>query len=256
MKITDTIRACVMEQAGEHRVRRAQIGLIYCAVQLESGATGVAFTFPAERSGQAGSARPCGAGLSGQGNLAGRTADQLIEHLGSEDLVSSALGMAASNAVIAASLPDPRALRGDILDNLDIRKGDRICMVGCFLPVLDRLANLAVEVHTVDRVAKPGAEPAERVEQLLPESQVAIITGTSIINGTIDELLRLSAGCREVAILGPSTPLLAEAFRGHRVHCLSGVRVDDPDEVFRVIGEGGGFRFFKNYTTKLNIRLD
>ena len=250
MKITDTIRECIMKPAAGQRVRRAQIGLIYCAVQLESGATGVAFTFPAERSGQ-----PCGAGLSGQGNLAGRTADQLIEHLGSGQLVSSALGMAAANAVIAASLPDPQAVRGDILDHLDIRKGDRICMVGCFLPVLDRLTELSVAVDTVDQAVKPGAEPAERVEQLLPESQVAIITGTSIINGTIDRLLRLAMGCREVAILGPSTPLLAEAFRGLPVHCLSGVRVDTPDEVFRIIGEGGGFRFFKDHTTKLNIRL-
>jgi len=251
MKVTDTIRSHIMDQAAGRQVRRAQIGLIYCAVQLDSGTTGVAFTFPAQRSD-----RPCGAGLSGQGNLAGRAADQLIEHLGSEDLVSSALGMAASNAVIADSYPDPRALGGDILDHLDIRKGDRICMVGCFLPVLEKLGNLSVQVRTVDQVAKPGAEPAERVEQLLPESQVAIITGTSLINATIDNLLRLAAGCREVAILGPSTPLLAEAFRGLPVHCLSGIRVDDPDAVFRIIGEGGGFRFFKDYTTKFNILLD
>jgi uncharacterized protein (DUF4213/DUF364 family) len=57
-----------------------------------------------------------------------------------------------------------------------------------------------------------------------------------------------------VAILGPSTPLLADAFRGLPVHCLSGIHVDDADEVFRIIGEGGGFRFFKDFTTKLNIR--
>jgi uncharacterized protein (DUF4213/DUF364 family) len=250
MKITDSIRESIVQQAAEHTVRRAQIGLIYCAVQLEGGSTGVAFTFPAERSGL-----PCGAGLSGEGNLAGRTADQLIEHLGSKELVSSALGMAAANAVITASFADPHAVGGDILDHLDIRKGDRICMVGCFLPVLEKLGNLSVKVNTVDQVPKPGAEPAERAEQLLPESQVAIITGTSIINNTIDELLGLAAGCREVAILGPSTPLLAGAFRGLGVHCLSGIQVDDPDEVFRIIGEGGGFRFFKDYTTKLNIRL-
>jgi hypothetical protein len=240
-----------MDQAAGKRVRRAQIGLIYCAVQLDSSSTGVAFTFPAERSGQ-----PCGAGLSGQGDLAGRGADQLIEHLGSEELVSSALGMAAANAVITDSFADPHALGGDTLDHLDIRRGDRICMVGCFLPVLEKLGNLSVKVTTVDRAAKPGAEPAERSEQLLPESQVAIITGTSIINNTIDGLLGLAADCREVAILGPSTPLLAAAFRGLPVHCLSGIHVDDAEAVFRIIGEGGGFRFFKDHTTKLNIRLD
>jgi uncharacterized protein (DUF4213/DUF364 family) len=251
MKIVDIIRRSVLEKAAGSRVQRVQIGLIYCAVQLESGSTGVAFTFPAERS-----AQPCGAGLSGQGHLAGREAGQIIEHLGSGELVSSALGMAAANAVVAESFSGRKILQGDILDHLDIREGDRICMVGCFLPVMEKLGGLSVQVTAVDQVEKPGAEPSASSRRLLPECQVAIITGTSIINGTIDGLLRLAEHCREVAILGPSTPLLAAAFRGKPVHCLSGIRVDDPDGVFRIIGEGGGFRFFKEHTTKLNMRLD
>ncbi|MBN2551901.1 MAG: DUF364 domain-containing protein [Spirochaetales bacterium] len=248
--VSQRIRDQIRERAEEVRVLRAQIGLIYCAVQLESGATGTAFTFPAQRSGQ-----PCGAGLSGQGHLAGRKAQQLIEHLGSEELVSSALGMAAANAVIAEFFRDPRAAGGDILDHLDIREGDRVCMVGCFLPVLEKLKTVSVDVSAVDQTPKPGAGPEGDSRRLLPHSQVAIITATSIINDTIDDLLRLAAGCREVAILGPSTPLLAGAFRDLPVRCLSGIRIDDPDAVFRIIGEGGGFRFYKNHTTKLNIRL-
>jgi hypothetical protein len=31
----------------------------------------------------------------------------------------------------------------------------------------------------------------------------------------------------------------------------TGIRVDDPDAVFRIIGEGGGFRLFEDHTTKL-----
>ena len=250
MTVAETIRGLILEQGAGTRVRRVQIGLIYCAVQLEPGSTGVAFTFPGQRSSQ-----PCAQGLSGRGHLAGSKAEDLVEQLGSDDLISSALGMAAANALIADSIDDPTATPGDILDQLDIREGDRLCMVGCFLPVLDKLKNASVQVTAVDQVAKPGAEPAENSGRLLPESQVAIITGTSIINNTIDALLDLAAGCREVAILGPSTPLLAGAFADLPVHCLSGIRVDEPQSVFQVIGEGGGFRFFKDHTTKLNIRL-
>ena len=250
MSVAETIRSLVLERGVETPVRRAQVGLIYCAVQLETGTTGVAFTFPDQRSG-----KHCGRGLIGRGHLAGRKAEQLVEQLGSEDLVSSALGMAAANALIADSFIDSRATPGDVLDQLDIREGDRLCMVGCFLPVLEKLKSASVQVTAVDQVVKVGAEPAENSERPLPESQVAIITGTSIINNTIDALLELAAGCREVAILGPSTPLLAEAFRDLPVHCLSGIRIDEPDAVFRIIGEGGGFRFFKDHTTKLNIPL-
>jgi uncharacterized protein (DUF4213/DUF364 family) len=232
VSVAETIRSLVLERGAGTPVRRVQVGLIYCAVQLETGTTGVAFTFPDQRSGQ-----------------------KMVEQLGSEDLVSSALALATANALIADSSGDSQTTVGDVLDQLDIREGDRLCMVGCFLPVLEKLKTASVQVTAVDQVVKAGAEPAENSERLLPESQVAIITGTSIINNTIDALLELAAGCREVAILGPSTPLLAEAFRDLPVHCLSGIRIDEPDAVFRIIGEGGGFRFFKDHTTKLNIPL-
>ena len=250
MSVAETIRALVLERGAGTPVRRVQVGLIYCAVQLETGTTGVAFTFPDQRSGQ-----NCGQGLIGRGHLAGRKAEEMVEQLGSEDLVSSALALATANALIADSSGDSQTTVGDVLDQLDIREGDRLCMVGCFLPVLEKLKTASVQVTAVDQVVKAGSEPAENSERLLPESQVAIITGTSIINNTIDALLELAAGCREVAILGPSTPLLAEAFRDLPVHCLSGIRIDEPDAVFRIIGEGGGFRFFKDHTTKLNIPL-
>lgn len=250
MSVAETIRSLVLERGAGTPVRRVQVGLIYCAVQLETGTTGVAFTFPDQRSGQ-----NCGQGLISRGHLAGRKAEEMVEQLGSEDLVSSALALATANALIADFSGDSQTTVGDVLDQLDIREGDRLCMVGCFLPVLEKLKTASVQVTAVDQVVKAGAEPAENSERLLPESQVAIITGTSIINNTIDALLELAAGCREVAILGPSTPLLAEAFRDLPVHCLSGIRIDEPDAVFRIIGEGGGFRFFKDHTTKLNIPL-
>ena len=80
MKITDSIREYILQRAADHRVHRALIGLIYCAVQLEGGTTGVAFTFPAQATAQPGRARPCGAGLSGQGNLAGNTGVNFVKN--------------------------------------------------------------------------------------------------------------------------------------------------------------------------------
>ncbi|UCB44997.1 MAG: hypothetical protein JSV25_12365 [Spirochaetota bacterium] len=144
---------------------------------------------------------------------------------------------------------------GNILENLDIRKGDQVCMVGCFLPVISALKKRRVNVVSVDDVPKPGAKPPEEVENLLPKSQIAIITATTIINNTIDHLLELTASCREVAVLGPSTPILAEAFSHTTVSCLSGIRIVEPEKVLQIIGEGGGFRDFKYYTRKVNLRL-
>jgi len=234
--------------AEQHTVGRAQVGLIYSAVQLDSGTLGVAFTFPESRvcrDGQLGEEKP----------LEGSKASLLLKGLGGLDLLSSTLGLAAANALLACEPPHPEAREGDILDILPLRDGDEVCLVGCFLPILTSLQNRRISVTAVDQVPKPGSLPAEEAEHLLPRSQVAILTATSLINGTLGRLLELCRGCREVALLGPSTPLLAEAFSGTPVTCLSGIRVREPAEVLRSIAEGHGFRVFKRFVRKVNLRL-
>ena len=128
-------------------------------------------------------------------------------------------------------------------------------MVGCFMPLIRALEKRDLYVVSVDEQPKPGARPAEEVEELLPGSQIAIVTATSIINNTIDRILDLAETCREVVVLGPSTPMLREAFSDTPVSCLSGIRILEPEKVLQIIGEGGGFRGFKGYVQKLNLRL-
>jgi uncharacterized protein (DUF4213/DUF364 family) len=128
-------------------------------------------------------------------------------------------------------------------------------MVGCFIPLLKSLQSRQITVTAVDHLPKPGSLPAQEAEQLLPCSQVAIITATSLINGTFDHLLELSLRCREVALLGPSAPLLPEVFFGTPLTCLAGIRVQEPEGVLQSIAEGHGFRVFKRYVRKMNIRI-
>ncbi len=235
--------------AGErHTVRRVQAGLIYTAVQLDSGALGVAYTFP--------ESRDCGAGNAGETrSLAGSKASTLLNGLGGEDSLASTLGLATANALLVCDPPGPQVRQGDILDTLQLRDGDRVCMVGCFLPLLASLQNRQITVTAVDQVAKPGSLPAQEAERLLPRSQVAIITATSLINGSFDHLAVLSRHCREVALPGPSTPLLPEVFAGTPVTCLAGITVQEPDGVLQTISEGRGFRVFKRYVRKVHLRI-
>ena len=97
--------------------------------------------------------------------------------------------------------------------------------------------------------------PEKEAYGLLPQCQVALITSTSIVNHTIDGLLDASRECREVVLLGASTPLLPEAFRNTPVTFLSGVIVNKANEILRIVSEGGGMRYFKNNIKKVNIRL-
>jgi len=249
MGLSNSIIERMSETANNYSLKRVQAGLIYSAVQLDNNATGVAYTFPMKEH--------CGPGMRRDRKpLAGKKAAEIITYLGDKNLIMSSLALATVNALLASEEIPEGVSFGDVLDNLDIRKGDQVCMVGSFLPLLPTLEKRQVKVVAVDETPKPHTGPPEDAEQLLPESQVAIITGTAIINSTIDHMLTLARTCREVAILGASTPLLKEAFAGTSVTCLSGIRVMEPEKVLQTIGEGGGFREFKKYVQKVNLRLE
>ncbi len=248
MGVSQRIIEQLSDVAGRQRVRRVHVGLIYTAVQLDTGDVGVAYTFPQAREC---TGNKCGGGLL----LEGRTAAELIGGLAGGNLLASAVALAAVNALLAGALPPPGTREADILDSLEIQRGDRVCMVGCFVPLLAPLADLGVSLKIFDQTPKAGSRPAEEVEEHLPSSQVAIITATSLINNTLDHLLDQAASCREVAILGSSTPLIPEAFSGTPVSCLAGIRIQEPEGVLRSIAEGQGFCVFKRYVSKVSLRV-
>jgi uncharacterized protein (DUF4213/DUF364 family) len=244
MFIAENIIQFMRSSAEKYTVKRIQVGLIYSVVQLNNHTTGVAYTFP--------KGKHCGT-MDRPLSLAGRKASELIAFLTNTDLVLSSLALATVNAVLA-SMPPPRgAVTGDVLKILDIHRGDTVCMVGCFLPLITALKRKGAKVTSIDEIPKSGSVSSEEVNTLLPHSQVAIITATSIINNTIDHLLELAQSCREVTILGPSTPLLRKAFTGTPVTHISGIRVLEPEPVIQIIGEGGGFRQFKKFCQKVNM---
>lgn len=246
MDVAQSIIESAAEAAKSYILTNVQVGFIYSSVMLEEKYMGVAYTFP--RRGR------CGVrDLGSEKPLCGRTASEMLSYLGEEDLLFSSLALATVNALSAARELPENVQFGDVLDVMEIREGDRVCMVGCFLPLMKALESMNVLLTAVDEIPKPGAKPPEEVESALPKSDVALITGTAIINNTIDHLLDLASSCRELAILGPSTPMLPEAFQYTPVSCLSGIKILEPEDAFRIISEGGGFREFKKFAQKLNI---
>ena len=71
----------------------------------------------------------------------------------------------------------------------------------------------------------------------------------------VDGLLEAARGCRRVALLGASTPLIAEVFDPGTVTMLSGVVVTAPDEVLRIVSEGGGMRQFGPHVRKVTVQV-
>ena len=229
-------------------VKDVRIGLGYTAVQLENGQTGVAFTF------HEGMTRGY-AIFKGLHPLSERDALELLALLDSTDKIEMAVALATANALSNTIQEDLR--EGDIMEYLNIAPDDMVGMVGYFAPMIPRLKKKTSSIMIFEKIKKREGDllPEEDAIRLLPQCQVAIITSTSILNNTIDNILNAARLCREVVLLGASTPLIPDAFAGTAVTFLSGIIITRPQEMLRIVSEGGGVRSFKNNVRKVNLSL-
>ena len=225
-----------------------RIGLIYTAVMLEDGRIGLSFTFHRGRRGNC-------SRLWAVCPMPGRDASELVEMLHAPEEVERAVALATVNALANSKAGGAR--EGDFLGMLDIKPGEQVGMVGLFAPVLPRLRERTSSILIFEQ--NPGRQadllPEEDAYRLLPGCGVALITSTSIVNQTIDRLLAAARSCREVVLLGASTPLVPQAFAGTCVTLLSGVIVHEPGEILRRVSEAGGTRSFKGHVRKVNVAV-
>lgn len=240
--------AHLADAARKVTVADVRIGLGYTAVKLSDGRTGVAYTFRDQ-------AQDGCSVFTGIRPLSGRSASDLPALVKSHDVIEAAVGLACCNAL--ANRLQPVQLGGDILEHLDVRPEDNVAMVGNFGPLVDPLRRCARSLTIFERVAAPTdlLRPRKEAAAALSRCQVAIITATSIINHTVDELLESAHACRQTALVGASTPLVSEAFQATGVDLLSGVVVTSPEEVLQVVSEGGGMRQFGPYVRKVTVNV-
>lgn len=152
--------------------------------------------------------------------------------------------MAAANALnhaAALQLPEDEGAAGSLVRELAIGRGTHVSMVGFFPPVARVFEELGVELDVVDDAKGMGDQGAFR-ERLGAWAEVLVMTSTTLLGDTADELLLVTGPMARVALLGPTTPLLPEAFAGTRVELLGGTVPRDVPEVLRAVRHGGGAR--------------
>ncbi|MEN6300397.1 MAG: DUF364 domain-containing protein [Anaerolineaceae bacterium] len=82
--------------------------------------------------------------------------------------------------------------------------------------------------------------PEEKAQEFIPQADVIAITGTALINHSIEGLLSLCPSDSIVTVLGPSTPMTPLLF-DHGISFLSGSRVIDEEAAITTIQQGASF---------------
>lgn len=89
----------------------------------------------------------------------------------------------------------------------------------------------------------------------MPLADVLVITGTTLVNDTLGELVALARPSARIVVVGPTVTMIPDAFFERGCHILGGVRVTQPDAFLDIIAEGGsGYHFLGKSTVKVTLR--
>ena len=121
-------------------------------------------------------------------------------------------------------------------------------MVGYFAPIISKIRQVGCDLKIVELNPHRGETiSSDEGRTALSRASVAILTGTSLINGTCDDLLSSLGKPRAAVLLGPSSPFCPEVFSGTGLTHIAGARVRDVDAVLRIVSEGGGTMIMKKH---------
>ena len=222
----------------EIEVKDVRIGLAYTGVMLSENYGGVACTPLYEFS--------CCPALGFTETLKGKTADKVLELALSENPLEATVGIATANA-LSHMLHDlePENFPVSNTDILDlIIPEDRVAMVGYFGPLVPKILKITEKLTVLEKreIESPRTRtlPSEKAREILPASDVIILSASTLANRTFDELLSLRGAAREVVLLGPSAPLYPEPFFKRGITAVMGTRIIVPETMLTVVSEAGG----------------
>jgi uncharacterized protein (DUF4213/DUF364 family) len=188
------------------------------------------------------------AAVRGVGSLHERSALELAQYAKSDDPLEATIGVAAINSLL--DVDEERCVELNAADWLAQQGRDRkVAVVGSF-PFVPQLRDKVGTLWVLERHPTEGERDAEEASSIIPQADVVAITGTALINHTVETLLGFCRPDTSVMVLGPSTPLSLVWF-DYGVDVISGTRVVDEELVLRLISQGATFRQVKGPGVRL-----
>jgi hypothetical protein len=187
------------------------------------------------------------------GRLHLKSARELAEFARSDIVLEASIGLAAINSLLEVG--ETQAVEIDAGDVLARRgQGKSVALVGHF-PFIPSLRQSARDLWVIEQNPTVGEYPAEDASEIIPRAEVVALTGSALINQTLDHLLAFCQPGALVMVLGPSTPLSPMWFE-HGVSLISGSRVIDEAAVIRTVGQGATFQQVEGVRKLTLVRQD
>ncbi|AFS78932.1 hypothetical protein DUF364 [Gottschalkia acidurici 9a] len=206
-------------------VERIVFGLFFTGVKLSNGKGGLSYT-PIKALSDAVCCPSSAYAMPTSGKMTGKNVRYFLENMFSGSPLKKTLGIAVINAlattcwsmgkqnntyIIESSL--------DPIDKIEVEENTHTVIVGALVPYIKMLIknNRDMSILELDPTTLKGKEldhyvPSERANEVIPIADYVIITGTTLINDTLEGLLELAKPTAKIIVVGPTVSMMPEAF--------------------------------------------
>ncbi len=217
MELIDALLESVSD--ADCKVKNICVGLHWTMV--ESRYVGLAHTYKTNKKVE----------ICESGNLIGKSALELAGRIKDWEPLEATIGLATINSLI-----NPIGERFNVNEHiLKIAPGKIVTIIGRF-PFNDEVANIAQKTYPIEIEPVRNELPFFAAEEVIPKSDIVIISATALINKSLPRLLQLSKD-KDCIVLGPSTPMNNVLFK-YGASVLAGVRVIEPKALISSIMQG------------------
>ncbi len=247
-------------------IDRVAVGLFFTGVKLTNGAGGVSYT-PVKDIPQAVCCPSSAARIFDPAKINGMPAAEVLPALSSREPIKTAISIATLNALSATcweqGLSDNYRIQvdTDAVDVVHMPAENSVAVVGAFVPILRKLKARGGRWWVIEQHPQTlkGDElehfiPADQSTETISAADVLIVTGVTLVNHTLDPILKAARPDAEIAVIGPTASMLPDALFARGVRVEGGVWVKKPDKLLDILAAGGsGYHFFNKLAPRFVI---
>lgn len=248
------IKTKYTDQIEKLKIDEARFGVFLTAVRLSDNSYGVASTVFDNQKHCLKKDRDYGD--FSPSKIAGQSVLSLLESERKTGIIDS-LKIAVLNAISSSILANGKykiVENTDPVDLIDINSDKTITVVGAFNSYIQKISptNSQLFVLELNKDAfideyKKYYVPAEKYNEVIPKSDIVIITGMTLVNNTLDGLLSSIKPKTNVIVTGPSSSLVPDILFQHKVKIIGATRIVNPELLFPIVSEFGAAYHLFNY---------
>ncbi|MEW6673122.1 MAG: DUF364 domain-containing protein [Thermodesulfobacteriota bacterium] len=209
----------------------------FMAVCLEGGAAGISYVLiPDEKADAYTALRPSA--------FIGKDPRDFALEFGSDDPLNEMISLACINAIcqqVMREIRFPLDTATDSLGLLSVSPGDRVGMVGLFLPLINTIQNTGAQLVIVEKKAVLVQE-FPRLPITLDTSELGrcnkiICTSTAVLNHSLDNILLCCSPQALIAVIGPTAGYFPDALFARGVDVVGGRVVKNGRQFLQLLAE-------------------